>query len=62
MERLRQRKVELLIYEPGICEKEFFSYKVEHDFETFTQKSRVIVANRMEKQLNSVMEKVYTRD
>lgn len=62
MKRLEAKGAELVIYEPTIRENEFFGHRVIRDFEEFLQASDVIVANRYEKCLESVKDKVYTRD
>lgn len=62
MKRLAEKDIELIIYEPVIKEVEFYGSKVLTDFNEFIQKSDVIVSNRFYKELDSVKEKVYTRD
>lgn len=54
--------VNVLIYEPTIKSDSFNSIEVEHDFESFVNRSDIIVANRMERILDRCSEKVYTRD
>lgn len=62
MERLRAKGVEIVIFDPSLEEDTFDRMKVIHDYDTFCQKSDVIVANRMDDVLKNVKEKVYTRD
>ena len=62
IERLKDEGVEVIIYEPNLKEIEFNGCKVENDFEKFSKSSNVIIANRYEASLDSVKEKVYTRD
>ena len=62
IERLKEKEIEIIIYEPTLKEKEFNGCKVINDFNKFSQKSDVIVANRYEDQLFNVKDKVYTRD
>lgn len=62
IERLKDEDVEVIIYEPTLREEVFNGCKVVNNFEEFSEKSDVILANRFEKILESVKEKVYTRD
>ena len=62
IERLKEEDVEIIIYEPTLKDETFNACKVINDFEEFSKKSDVIVANRYEDQLFDVRNKVYTRD
>ena len=59
---LRGEGVEVIIYEPTISEKKFCGFEVENNFEKFTERSDVILANRLENELRDVADIVYTRD
>lgn len=54
--------LEILIYEPTLSAPNFNNYPVINDFDEFTEKSDVIIANRLEEPLLKVRKKVYTRD
>jgi len=54
--------VKVIIFEPLVEDKIFNDFEVVSDFEEFTNESEIILANRMNNALNSVSEKVFTRD
>ena len=62
IECLKEKNVNIIIYEPTLNEVEFSECKVINDFREFSAKADVIVANRYDEQLDDVSDKVYTRD
>lgn len=62
IEQLKAQDVEVIVYEPSIEEDTFEGLAIMNDFESFKEKSNVIVANRLDEALQEVREKVYTRD
>lgn len=62
MKRFEAQNREVIIYEPALAEEELYGHRVVQDLKEFKELSIVIVANRVDNELNDVMEKVYTRD
>lgn len=63
MKRLKAKGVNVVVYEPILEESStFFGSRIINDLEAFKEVCDVIVANRCEKELEDVMEKVYSRD
>lgn len=62
MERIREKGIRVVIYEPLLKEDTFMDMQVIRELEAFKAQSDVILANRCSGDLNDVLEKVYTRD
>ena len=62
IERLKNKKMNIVIYEPTLNCDEFNGCKLIRNLDEFKDKSDIILANRLDNNLKSVSEKVYTRD
>lgn len=62
IENLKKAKIDMIIYEPNIRDDYFSDIPIENNFNEFTKKSSLIVANRITDQLSNILDKVYTRD
>lgn len=62
MSLIKDKGVEVQIYEPTLKEDTFEGYKVEHDLDTFKNTSDVIIANRFDEEIADEKDKLYTRD
>ena len=62
IKNLRANNIKVIIYEPTLSQKEFNGFEIVNNIEEFKERSSIILANRQEKLLEDVMDKVYTRD
>lgn len=62
MKRIRAKGIKVIIYEPVLEDREFFNSKLYKDLKKFKKESDCIVANRLNKDLDDVKEKVFSRD
>jgi len=62
MYRLQGKDVELIVYEPEVSGSRFHNVEVVNDLQDFLNQADVIIANRLDDQLQPFLHKVYTRD
>lgn len=62
IEMIKQKEIQIIIYEPTLNQTTFNNCLVENDLESFCIKCDVIIANRLDSSLYKVKDKVYTRD
>ena len=62
MKRIKAKGIEVVVFEPALSQEEFFGSRVSHDEASFLAECDVILANRMTLELESIADKVVTRD
>lgn len=62
IERLLNKNLNIIIYEPTLKDNQFNGCHVIHDLNEFKKNADIILANRLDDNLKSISNKVYTRD
>lgn len=59
---LKEKEINVIIYEPTIMLNTFMGFEVVHDLKLFKEISSLIITNRFDDNLEDVKDKIYTRD
>ena len=62
IEKLKEQDINIIIYEPTIKENTYNGIEIVHDLKLFKEISSVIIANRIDKNLEDSLDIIYTRD
>lgn len=62
IDMLIEKNKNVIIYEPQYENENYKNCKIVRDIKLFKENSSIIIANRIEEELEDVMDKVYTRD
>ena len=62
IEKLINNDIKIIIFEPRLNKDKFMGLSVIKDLNKFLLQSDLIVANRNSKELDTVKDKIYTRD
>ena len=62
MRELSKNNIQIIIYEPTLTSSEYLNFKVINRLKKFKQMADLVLANRYSKNLDDIINKVYTRD
>lgn len=62
MEIIKNNGIDVIVYEPALKSNKFLDAKIVNNLDDFKRDSDIIICNRISKDLENVMEKVFTRD
>ena len=62
LKRIKNKSIEIIIYEPDFKENELYNFRVLDSLESFKEISDLIITNRLSTDLDDVTYKVFTRD
>ena len=62
IKRVKAKGIEVVVYEPALKESEYFYSRVVNDLAAFKAQSGVIIANRLNSEIEDVAQKIYSRD
>ena len=59
---LKENNINIMIYEPTVKENTYAGFEVVHDLKLFKDMSSIIIANRIDKEIEDCEDKIYSRD
>ncbi|EQB86571.1 UDPglucose 6-dehydrogenase [Clostridium punense] len=62
MKRIKDKGIEVVVYEPTFQDEHFFNSRVIKDLDEFKSVSDIIITNRLSDEIRDVTNKIYTRD
>lgn len=62
MRRIKNSGIDVILYEPALKESNFYDYRVMTEIDQFKAESDVIVTNRIDKEIEDVRYKIFSRD
>lgn len=62
MKRLQAKGTEIIVFEPSFSEDTFFNSEVIRDLQAFKAQADLIIANRLDAELDDVRDRIFTRD
>lgn len=62
MKRIKAKGIDVIVYEPNMKDDTFFGSRVENSISQFKSDSDIIVANRIDEEIEDVSSKIFTRD
>ena len=62
IDNLKEKNIKVIIYEPIVKEKKFNECEVVKEFNKFCDNSDIIIANRLDDEILTYKNKVYSRD
>ena len=62
IKKLKDKGINIIIYEPTIKENTYYGYEIVHDIKLFKEISDIIIVNRVDNEIESVKKLIYSRD
>ncbi len=59
---LKENNINIMIYEPTVNDNTYEGFEVIHDLKLFKSMSSIIIANRIDKEIEDCRDKIYSRD